>query len=308
MKEYVEENIWYKNYFEFVDFENLKMNLTDTDIEAELHKVKFKKDSERKAKVANVCRNLVVKDFKLENGIQKLIGDITETDRSNLAEYLSFRKSVLMLFEKALEWDVDGEFEKEKTLHNIIFPVKQDSDNTAYEEHNLWIIDERLNFVTYLSSDQSTFIESADRPDISAFHHSISYREGEGACNPVSIFEFKRPNRTDFIKNSSNEDPIGQIVRYVNQFRDGKIKQPNGRNIDIGDNTPFYGYIIASADGDVKKWLMNEKDMKVMPDGEGWFRNFDNINLHIEFVTWDKLLKDANIRHRTFFEKLGLSS
>lgn len=44
------------------------------------------------------------------------------------------------------------------------------------------------------------------------------------------------------------------------------------------------------------------------PDGEGWFLNRDNTNLRIEFITWEKLLKDAKIRHNKFFEKLGLKT
>lgn len=32
----------------------------------------------------------------------------------------------------------------------------------------------------------------------------------------------------------------------------------------------------------------------------------NNINLRIEFITWDKLLRDAKIRHRIFFEKLRI--
>ena len=43
-----------------------------------------------------------------------------------------------------------------------------------------------------------------------------------------------------------------------------------------------------------------------MPDNKGWFLIQDNINLRIEFVTWEKLLNDAVVRHRIFFEKLGL--
>ncbi|MDO4612100.1 MAG: hypothetical protein Q4B29_01405 [Candidatus Saccharibacteria bacterium] len=307
VEKYANENIWYKNYLEYVNLEKIKMNPSDVDIEAELHKVKFEKDSERRRKIADIAHNLQVKDFDLNSEVSRLVADITETDRSNLAEYIARRQSVLMLFEKALEWDLEGKFEREKTLHSIIFPARRDSDDTTYDEHNLWIIDERLNFTTLLSSDKTVFNGSEDRPDIAAFHYPVSYREGEEGHNPVSIFEFKKPGRRDFINPSSNEDPIEQIIRYVNQFKDGKVKQLNGRNISINDTTPFYGYVIASADEDVKKWLKNVKDMKMTPDGEGWIKNVENINLRIEFITWDKLLRDAKTRHRVFFEKLGLA-
>ena len=49
-----------------------------------------------------------------------------------------------------------------------------------------------------------------------------------------------------------------------------------------------------------------EKNLKSMPDNKGWFLIQDNTNLRIEFVTWEKLLNDAVVRHRIFFEKLGL--
>ena len=307
IESYANENVWYKNYVPHLDIEKMKINPSDLDIEVELHKVKFEQDTARKAKITSITNSVNVKDINLSDEIAKLVAEITETDRSNLAEYMAFRQSVLGLFEKALEWDTEQKFEKEHTLHSIIFPVKRDSDNTVYEEHNLWIIDEKLNFTTHLSSDKSSFTESDDRPDIAAFHYPVSYRENEDAYNPVTIFEFKRPNRTDFInKKTDEDDPVDQIIRYANQFRDGKLKQPNGRNIEVGETTPFYGYIIASADNSVKKWLTDVKNMKMMPDGEGWFINYENINLRIEFITWDKLLKDARIRHRVFFDKLGV--
>ena len=305
VEEYAEDNIWYKNYLEHVDFEKMKMSPSNTDIEAELHKVKFEQDAHRKAKVANLANNLDVKGVNVQKEVEKLVSEMNDTDRSNPAQYMAFRQVVLNLFEKALEWDNNEKFEKEKTLHSIIFPVNHDSDDTTYDEHNLWILDEKLNFTSWISSDKSTFTESADRPDIAAFHYPVSYREGEEVHSPVSIFEFKKPSRTDFINKSSDEDPIEQIVRYVNQLRDGKLKQPNGREIHTAENTPFYGYVIASANNDVKKWLTDVKDMKMTPDGSGWFKNMDNINLRVEFITWDKLLKDAKIRHRVFFEKLG---
>jgi hypothetical protein len=43
------------------------------------------------------------------------------------------------------------------------------------------------------------------------------------------IFEFKKPQRDDFVNPSSQEDPVQQIVRYVNNIRDGKYKTPEGR-------------------------------------------------------------------------------
>ena len=305
-RQYVNQNVWYKSYLSKIDFDKIKINPSDNEIEAELHRVKYETDLERQDRAENILNTIDIKGDNLAQKIAEITTDLSATDESNLAQYMVFRKAALNLFERALQWNDLEEYEKEKLLHDIIFPTKRDSKNTSETEHNLWIINESLNFTEYLSSDNNNFTKSSDRPDIAAFHYPVSYRDGDSPSNPITIFEFKRPGRKDFINPSSKEDPIEQIARYVIQFRRGQLKQPDGLSINVAETTPFYGYIVASADGDVKNWLLEEKNMTMTPDGEGWFLNRSNINLRIEFVTWEKLLKDAKIRHKTFFEKLGL--
>ncbi len=306
IEEYAEQNVWYKPYVQYLDIEQLKMNLSNEDIENELHLAKFRQDKTRRENANKIFDfNLPNKDFSVKTQVEKIVDALTETDKSNLAEYIASRQTVLRLFEKALQWDSEEKYEKECVLHDIIFPKNRDSSNTDYSEHNLWIIDEKLNFTSYLCSDKQAFTESKDRPDIAAFHYPVSYRGANETQNPVSIFEFKRPGRFDFIR-KPEDDPVEQIVRYVKQFRDGKIKTPEGREVFVSENTPFYGYVIADADKEVRDWLLDVKDMKALPDNQGWFDNRINMNLHIEFITWEKLLKDAEIRHRIFFEKLDI--
>lgn len=307
-RQYVEQNVWYKNYLGKINFDKVKINPTEKDIEAELHRAKYETDLERQNRAKNILDTIDIKGENLTQEIEKITADLSATDKSNLAQYMVFRKAALNLFEKALQWNNSEEYEKEKILHNIIFPTKRNSTNTLEDEHNLWIINESLNFTEYLSSDNKNFTTSDDRPDIAAFHYPISYRDGDSSSNPITIFEFKRPGRIDFINASNKEDPIEQIARYAIQFRRGQLKQPNGFSINVAETTPFYGYVIASADNAVKKWLLEEKNMTMTPDGEGWFLNRDNTNLRIEFITWEKLLKDAKIRHNKFFEKLGLKT
>ena len=43
-----------------------------------------------------------------------------------------------------------------------------------------------------------------------------------------------------------------------------------------------------------------------MPDGLGWFRWFDKISLYMEVISWTKLLRDAEMRNKIFFNKLGI--
>ena len=43
-----------------------------------------------------------------------------------------------------------------------------------------------------------------------------------------------------------------------------------------------------------------------MPDGQGYFKWISNINLYVEVISWQKLLKDAEMRNKIFFRKLGI--
>ena len=121
------------------------------------------------------------------------------------------------------------------------------------------------------------------------------------------IFEFKRPQRADFVDPSLSEDPIQQIIRYVNKIRNGQYKMKNGRNILVLENTPFYGYVVCDLNRKVEDWLKFEKDYKPMPDKLGWFQWHGNINLHLEVLSWDKVFRDAKMRNKIFFHKLGIN-
>ena len=132
------------------------------------------------------------------------------------------------------------------------------------------------------------------------------FRGDNEASNPVTIFEFKKPQRDNFVNPSSEEDPVQQIVRYVNSIKDGDCKTPEGRQVLVADNTPFYGYVVCDLTKKVKKWLKTEKNFKVMPDGQGWFDWYENINLYVEVISWDKVLKGADMRNKIFFNQLGI--
>lgn len=304
-EDYAHDNIWYKPYIDDLQLDKIKANPTKEDMESIFHKVKYERDLEIKQNISQLTSKN--KSYaEAQASATKLIKEVKDASFSDLAQYIAFRKAILELFKKTLEWNDLAEYDTEKAVHDIIFPIRSDTDDTVYDGHNLWIIDEGLNLTQYLSSDKNIFNGNKDRPDIAAFHYNVAYREGSEASSPVSIFEFKRPGRNDFINPSSKEDPVQQIVRYVNSIRNGDYKTPRGGRIHISPTTPYYGYVVADVDQKVEKWLVEEKNFKAMPDNKGWFLIQDNINLHLEVITWEKLLNDAVVRHRIFFDKLGL--
>jgi hypothetical protein len=242
----------------------------------------------------------------LVDKISQLMESISDNSKNDLIHYVSMRKCVLDLFSKSLEIGADGKHKAEGDVHDIIMRRRKDSDDLDYDAHNLWILDERLNFSSYVSSDRPIGKSNGDRTDITIYNKRVAFRGENEASNPITIFEFKKPQRDDFANQSSPDDPIRQIVRYVNQIREGKFKPPTHRDILVNNTTPFYGYVVCDLTPKVRKWLELEKEFTAMPDGLGWFRWFGNNCLYMEVLSWTKLLRDAEMRNKIFFHKLGI--
>ncbi len=294
---------WHRILAKEVDFSALPMRPSNQDIELHLQRKKYEKEIATRTQVTALLNS--ENPDELGEKISQLIESISDNSKNDLIHYVSMRKCVLDLFSKSLEIGADGKHKSEGEVHDIIMPRKKDSEELNYDAHNLWILDERLNFTSYISSDKP--LQSlGDRTDITAYNRRVAYRGDNEASNPITIFEFKKPQRDDFADPSSREDPIQQIIRYVNQIREGKFKTPTNRDILVNDTTPFYGYVVCDLTKKVKDWLQKEKNFTPMPDGLGWFNWFGNISLYMEVISWTKLLRDAEMRNKIFFNKLGI--
>lgn len=304
VNEYVNDKApWHAGMLADVDLTDMPYNATDEQIETKLQKIKYEQEVQVRAEVKKILEKGDVNDLK--DKASDIVRRISGSTKNDLAHYIALRRSVIDLFEKSLQLESDGSYSSEGVVHDIIFPRKGDSDVTPFEDHNLWLIDERLNFTEYLSSDLP-LKGRQDRPDLLAYDKRVVFRGENEATNPVTIFEFKKPQRDDFVNLSSHEDPIQQVIRYVRRLRSGDFKTPQGREILISDNTPFYGVVVCDLAKKVRSWLEEEKDFKPMPDRLGYFKWHENLNLYIEVIGWDKVLKDALMRNRIFFHKLGI--
>lgn len=295
---------WHRTLANEVDFDALPMRPSNQDIELHLQKKKYEKEIQTRSQVAALLKS--ENSDELGEKITQLMDSISDTSKNDLIHYVSMRKCVIDLFSKSLEIDTDGKHKSEGDVHDIIMRRKKDSEDLDYDAHNLWMLDERLNFSSYVSSDKPLNRPNGDRTDITIYNRRVAFRGENEASNPITIFEFKKPQRDNFADPSSKEDPIQQIVRYVNQIRDGKFKTPTGRDIIVNGTTPFYGYVVCDLTAKVRKWLEFEKDFTPMPDGLGWFRWFGNNSLYMEVLSWTKLLRDAEMRNKIFFNKLGI--
>jgi hypothetical protein len=304
IQEYVAERApWHKDYLEDIDITSIPFHLDNKTIELEIQKVKYDQETRARTQIEQIINS---PDTEIDESVNALIGQISKAKLNELAHYVALRKVILDLFKKSLEIKDDGKYDLESAVHSIIFPLKSDSDTTSYTNHNLWILDERLNFTDYVSSDKPLNGGKTERVDLIVFGKRSAFRGANEMSSPITIFEFKRPGREDFTDPSSKEDPVEQIIRYVNDINDGKYKTPTGRIISVGQNTPFYGYVVCDLTTKVTDWLLRNKDFTPMPDNKGWFKWYKNNNLYIEVLSWDKVLNDAELRNKIFFNKLGI--
>ena len=296
---------WHKSILDSLDLSMMPFRPSKEEMELSLQREKFRMDLAISKKVETILKNENIENLK-EN-VTELVQQISETSRNDLTHYVAFRRKVLDLFNKKLELDPEGNYSSEGAVHDIIFPRRKDSNSTPFEEHNLWIIDERLNFTSYVSSDKKLDHGLGERPDLVAFNRSVLFRGDNDVSNPVTIFEFKRPQREDFMNRSAADDPIQQIIDYVDGIRNGRYKTKMGRKIQVTGNTPFYGYVVCDLSPKIEYWLEFAKNFKPMPDRMGWYLWHGNMNLHLEVLSWDKILRDANMRNKIFFQKLGIN-
>lgn len=304
VRDYVADNApWHSRLVEQSDLSSLSMNPTKQDIEIHLQTEKFKQEISARREVETLLASNDIDS--LGEKVNEVIEKLSDSGKNDLIHYVSLRHCVLDLFRKSLELDEEGRYRSEANVHDIIIPRRRDSDDLDYSQHNLWILDERLNFASFLTSDQPMNGPGTSRADLAVFNRKIAYRVGEEPSNPVIIFEFKRPQRDDFVGIAA-EDPVAQIVRYVNDFRDKKFKTPTGRTVRVEDSTMFYGYVVCDLTPRVERWLEREKNFTRMPDGLGWFNWVGNINLYVEVLSWEKLARDAEMRNKVFFHKLGI--
>ena len=305
VQSYVDDDApWHKHLLQSLDLSNMPYNPSAEEIELRLQKEKYRQEVQLRKDVTQILSGGALGD--LRTNVTRVVEAISESSKNDLVHYIALRRNVLDLFGKSLEVDESGNYQSEGLVHDIIFPRKGDTEITAFDDHNLWIIDERLNFSSYTSSDVPLNGGNTERPDLAVYDKRILFRGDNEASNPITIFEFKKPQRDDFVNASSKEDPIQQIIRYVNNIRDGKFKTPEGRKMLVEANTPFYGYVVCDLTSKVEDWLLREKNFKVMPDKLGWFQWFENINLYIEILSWDKVIRDARLRNSVFFHKLGI--
>lgn len=300
--------------------------------DAEIERVLSEELHKRKVRMRDETRKTLRQFNKAsmeeqEKTVQKLMEQITDLEKSALAEYVAHRRVIIEFLDRSLGIDPDtGKHRLEKVLHSIVFPMRTTSQDVMLDNQNLWLVDERLSYHVYLASDKSLRsmdpISSDDltRPDLLIINQEGELPQDSNDGNlfdrfhilsetqsyPLTSFviiEFKRPNHTDY----SNDNPIDQVYDQIMKIRAAKFKDRRGRYIQLHPGSvPAFAFIICDLTNEVRL-AARKAQLKPTPDGQGFFgfHADGDINAYIEVVSYDKLIEDAKRRNLAFFDKLG---
>ncbi|GGG94139.1 hypothetical protein GCM10007415_31500 [Parapedobacter pyrenivorans] len=307
VKEFVATHPRYKQLLKYKPdkLKTIPSTYNDERLELEVFKIQQELELDVKRETKSVLKFIEneqeMEDFEAKH--KELYTKIIEVGNAKLSEYVIHRKLVLDLFDKLLKHKAT-----EKAVHSLIFPIQALSDEIGFEDHNLWMLDERLSYHKYLASDKSfkniepITSESKDRPDIIVFNKPFAFANDDKPYESIVIIEFKRPMRDDY---TDQENPISQINKYAREIIAGEAKDKYGREFDFRDNTPIYAYIICDLTKKLKAFAA-DAGYKKLPSGDGYFSFNDNYNMYVEIMSFDKVLKDSKERNRVLFEKLNL--
>lgn len=279
-------------------------NSSDEKIDEVLYHYKGKAEFEIRRNSEKLLKTQADSFNGSEERIKELAEKYDDFQKDNLAAYVTYRKFVIELFKKKISSRPDGSYFDENILHDIIFPRRTDSDSIGFDNHNLWLIDDRLAFHACAMSDKEIreFMESdsADRPDIVAF---ADVDPDTRVARTVSIIEFKKPNRTNY----KDEKPPEQVQRMLRQIRENKyVLVDQGRPIHISqEDTQFLCYAICDFTKPILEWA-EENDYAKMHGEFAYYYYNRNLNASIFLINLDKIAIDAQKRNFAFFEKLGI--
>lgn len=291
-------------------FIDIPANATDERIETELHQKVFQLEQKR-TKAFNKAfskKKYDKKDFT--DIVHSVLSEEARFSADKLADLMIRRKAIIKLFKKYLEWrNEDKQYMLESDLHNIIFTMGAETDVIPRDYHNLWLLDERLAFHSYATSDRPMKTNphinnnSAKETDLLIYDFPWAYADNPNNINSLVIFEFKRPGRD---MNTIEDKKLDiQVVGYFEKLMESKARNDNGRLMNVQDNTPKYGYVICDLHKDLENYNIKFNGFRKTPH-DTLFKINDMLNMYIEVMSYDTMIEFAEKRHNSFFQALGI--
>ncbi len=238
--------------------------------------------------------------------IRDIVKKIDDNNKEALAEYVVHRKKVIELVEAARRYGDDGKHAPEDVIHDLVFKRFSDSVKTDYFEHNLWLIDDALAFLPYVSSDRTMHGGRRKKgnkvADLAFFDESLVLGDNDGTT--ITIIEFKRPSRDDYRFGNDKSDPVLQVINTLEQAtQSGGISKTDGTHFAFDGVVRRFAYIIADITPTLKT-VLRTHDFKNDWNPKIFCRYRDNEEIFIQAMGYDTLVENAKKRNQAFFSVL----
>lgn len=289
--------------------EALKPGLTDEELDDALYGIKRDFENQTKAECNDLMKKLEMGDISSEEyqrQFQDTIEKVSDVNRAALAEYVVHRRIILNLFGHGLDIRDDGKFNLEKYMHQLIYPMRSTSVEMPYENHNLWLLDEKLSFCQFISSDKPfDNAQGEERADLLVLDSPVVVADSKNtgkAYDAITIFELKRPMRDDY---DMEDNPITQLLDYAKKIKDGKAKDSHHRPINASETTQFYLYAVCDITPTLAR-VLERMSFTRTPDNLGAYFYNQELHAYIEVLSYDKIRNDSEKRNKILFDKLGI--
>ena len=172
-------------------------------METALHRELYQREVKMKQESSRIIREAErVDDYEeYSRRFSKFMEQYNELGASALAQYVAHRKIMLDFITRAISIpEGERKYPLERVVHQLVFPMRQTSEDTPYTQQNLWMIDERLTFHSFISSDNPLSkhpmlrTDSQRRGDIVIFDEKIIFsdvRADENPINSITTIEFR---------------------------------------------------------------------------------------------------------------------
>ncbi|KAB7739145.1 hypothetical protein F2P47_14140 [Parvibaculum sedimenti] len=238
--------------------------------------------------------------------IRSLVEKVDEGKKEALAEYVIHRKNIISLVESARRYGSSGKHASEDTIHELVFRRFSDNVVTEYFEHNLWLIDDTLAFLPYVSSDRT--LHGRGRKlgdkigDLAFFDDSMVLGDNDGTT--ITIVEFKRPSRDDYSFGNIKTDPVLQVIETLDQAtHSGGISKTDGTHFSFTGTVRRFAFIIADHKPTLVK-VLKSHDFRNDWNPKIYVRYRDNEQIFIQAFGYDTLIENAKKRNQAFFSVL----
>lgn len=239
--------------------------------------------------------------------IQDIANRIDPFRSHDLVRYAAKRRYYLDLLKRAISFKGENEYHLEDTVHSLVFPMgKCSTDAEAFEQQNLWLVDDRLVFSHYIASDLSfkknklTDVDSLKRMDLEAIR--VFSSGDDNLIAELSIVEFKRPGRDDY---TASENPIEQVMNYADMLRAGNLRTLDGREIQNAKTVPYFCFIIADFTANLKARC---KRYGFIPNAseDSYYGYYKNADAYFEVMSFNAMYNKAKERNHALLVAAGL--